>query len=379
MVYWFIVLLVILYIIIFALGINGKHQFQEPGIGTIITKFHGKGFANKKAFDVADLRFPEIEPFGAFIMTKEIKVRDQKIGDCVDFDNPCPCKEGQKCVDGYCQGKAWCPSLGDGNVDSPEGAETTVVTGLQHTVVEIQSGIAFPGIGNYFFVTGKSTGKNEFKNITLGDLLSRAEVVKVPETAAHGAALLQKRGFGVKIEDIIETGALIGVSFFWNCDVASTDCEPSIVVKRLDNGNCFVQKRGVHTKTGRDAILMYGIRILVESSGIGKKFSFVLFVIQIGSALALLRTASMAADFLMLQLYPKHRAEAYYKCKVIESPDYSDLQDRIDWVKRSNEEKKPLVKKTEHMDAGDDGPLTTKGRVLGPTRGGRGGLATSVL
>merc|ERR1719379_1186312 len=80
MIYWFIVTLVIMYIMIFALGIEGKHQYQEPGIGTVVTKFHGKGFANKKAYDAADLRFPEIEPFGSFIMTKEVKIAGQQIG-----------------------------------------------------------------------------------------------------------------------------------------------------------------------------------------------------------------------------------------------------------------------------------------------------------
>jgi len=50
---------------------KGKHQTQEPGIGTIITKFFGKAYnQDKLAFDHADLRFPEIEPYGAFIMTK---------------------------------------------------------------------------------------------------------------------------------------------------------------------------------------------------------------------------------------------------------------------------------------------------------------------
>ena len=39
-----IVLAVILYIIVIALGMNGKHQLQEAGLGTVITKFHGKGW-----------------------------------------------------------------------------------------------------------------------------------------------------------------------------------------------------------------------------------------------------------------------------------------------------------------------------------------------
>lgn len=380
MLYWTIVTLVILYIIIFALGMEGKHQYQEPGIGTVITRYQGKGFANKKAYDVADLRFPEIEPFGAFIMTKEIKVSGQTIGDCVDFDNPCPCREGVKCVDGFCEDKAYCPSLGDGNAEEAEGAEITTITGLEHTILEIMSGIAFPGIGNYFFVAGKSDGaKNEFKNITLADLLSRAQLPSKPP--APGSVIVEKPKIGVKIEEVVEKGALIGVSFFWNCDVSSTNCEPGVVIKRLDNGKGFSQKRSIHRSAGgkqeRDAILMYGIRILVESSGIGRQVSVVLFVIQVGSGLALLRVASMAADFMMLQVYPKHRTEAYYKCKVIETKDYSDLQDRLDLVQEAMQEGSPLLK--HHGREGESDQGRTTGEELGLGTGGRGGLAAGIL
>jgi len=377
MVYWSIVTLIILYIIIFALGMEGKHQYQEPGIGTVITRYHGKAFANKKAYDMSDLRFPEIEPFGAFIMTKEVKIVDQEVGECVDFDNPCPCREGAQCVDGFCKEKAWCPSLGDGNEDfqpeSAEGAEVTTMTGLEHTKLSILAGIAFPGLGNHFFVAGKKEApplppgvkpppipleektKNKFQDITLGDLLSQAQPP-------------------VKLEEVIDKGALIAVSFFWTCDVADLGCQPGVVIKRLDNGKGFSQKRAFHHSEGgaskRDAVLMYGLRILVESSGIGRQFSFVLLVIQIGSCLALLRTASMSADFMMLSLYPKVRRETYQNLKVEETRDYSDLQDRINLVQESQEEEGLLRAR------GDDVP---KGTSLGLGVGSRGGLAKNIL
>lgn len=362
MLYWAIVTLVILYIIIFALGMEGKHQYQEPGIGTVITRFHGKGFADGKVYDESDLRFPEVEPFGAFIMTKSVTVRNQKLGTCVDFDNPCPCRKEATCIDGFCQDKAWCPSLGDGNADKAEGGVVTTITGLEHTILELMTGIAFPGIGNYFFVTGKSTGAtNPFKNVTLKDLLAQAQPPQ-------------------KMEEIVETGALIGVSFFWNCDVLTTECEPSVVIKRLDEGKGFSQKRANHYtiggEDGRDAVLMYGIRILVDSSGIGRRMSFVLIVIQIGSGLALLRTASMASDFLMLQLYPKYRKDAYYKCKIIETKDYSDLQDRINLIQEATEEASPLLKQFKGRENGESAP---GGATLGLGPGGKGGLASSVL
>lgn len=361
--YWGIVTLVVLYIIIFALGMEGKHQYQEPGIGTVITRFHGKAFVEGKVYDEADLRFPEIEPFGAFIMTKAITVKGQTESTCVDFDNSCPCREGATCVDGFCEDKAWCPSIGDGNAKKPPGgAVIERVEGLQNTILEIMCGIAFPGIGNYLFVAGKTNAeRNPYRNITLGALLENAQPP-------------------VKIDEVLDTGALIGVSFLWNCDV-TVDCEPSIVIKRLDHGKGFVQKRVRHTSAGaetRDAIYMYGLRILVDSSGIGREFSFVLIVIQIGSGLALLRTASMASDFLMLKLYPKERQGAYEKCKIIESQDYSDLQDRINLIQQQKEQDKALL----NMRAGGGGRgggRSGGGVSLGLGPGGKGGMASTIL
>merc|ERR1719261_1300641 len=97
--YWSIVTMVIMYIIIFALGIEGKHQSQEPGIGTVITKYAGKAFDDEgKVYDAADLRFPEVEPFGAFIMTRMVSQRGQKVDKCTDYDSTCPCRDGTECV-----------------------------------------------------------------------------------------------------------------------------------------------------------------------------------------------------------------------------------------------------------------------------------------
>lgn len=290
-------------------------------------------------------------------------MKGQMLGNCIDYDNPCPCRVEAECVDGqYCKDAAWCPSLGEGNaLDPPKESVVETMQGLQHTVLQIMTGIAFPGIGNYFFVTGKSPGANNpYKNITLKELLSHAQPTPV------------------KLEDVLETGALISVSFFWNCDV-DVDCEPAVIVKRQDSGKGFVQKRVRHRTIGgqrtRDAIYMYGLRILVESSGIGRRVSVVLIVIQVGSGLALLRTASMAADFLMLSgIQNKVRRDAYYKCKVEETQDYSDLQDRINLV---NEQLKEREREKKTAAPGESTKSKKVSLGLGPGR--KGGLGSHIL
>lgn len=47
----------------------------------------------------------------------------------------------------------------------------------------------------------------------------------------------------------------------------------------------------------------FGLRFIVDSSGIGREISLVPIVIQLSSCLALVQIASMAADFLMVRMW----------------------------------------------------------------------------
>jgi hypothetical protein len=385
--YWAIVASVVLYVVVFAFSIEGKHQQQEPGVGTVLTKVRGKAYAGDKVFDPSDLRFPVIEPSGAFLLTRQVTLTQTK-GKCIDWDEPkpCPCDtdKGEVCTkakDGkeFCEVKTWCPSLGEHNAHSPPPeAKIDEVQGIDRLILKIMSGIAFPGIGNRFFVTGGSPGAtNQFKNISVGDLLKLSD----PPTQLN--------------KKLFDYGALIGVSFFWNCDV-SGDCEPSVVIKRLDSGQGFVQKRARYTRKAgvetREALYLNGLRILVDSSGIGRKASLVLAIIQVGSAIALIRVAAIIADFIMLNgieilgpnvvpMFPgglsigynKNRIESYYKCKVKETKDYSDLQDRIDLI--NDTKKRDTTSVTRAKGAASAGASV----VFGLGAGGRGGLASAVL
>mmetsp|Transcript_28468 Transcript_28468/g.68460 ORF Transcript_28468/g.68460 Transcript_28468/m.68460 type:complete len:439 (-) Transcript_28468:60-1376(-) len=380
--YWTIVGLIISYIFIFALMIEGKHQQQEVGSGTVVTKVKGKAFGtpypNKDneppvGYDVADLRYPEIDPQGAFIATKITTVKEQQIGECIDFDSRCPCRTKEKCKikppdgdgENYCyEEKAWCPSLGIGNVDKvasgdvPNG-NVMLISGIENMKLEIHAAIAFPNLGNRFYVAGKSnflglSHESPIRNISVGALLAMADPP-------------------LYMEDLQHTGAFIGVSVNWNCNVDDSDgCEPlQIVVQRLDSGDGFTQKRSKHYQSGgtwkRDATICHGLRILVDSSGIGRSVSLMLAVIQIGSCLALLRTAAIIADALMLSaIYSPNRKkrEAYYKCKVQETADYSDLKDRLNLIHDQAEETKKLLLAEQ------------KGKRTGPAGGG---IASTIL
>lgn len=370
--YWGIVLLVVMYIAMVAFNIEGKHAQNDPGFGTTITRFKGKAFVKGTGavFDQADLRWPAIEPQGAFIMTRRLVMKGQTVGECPDMDshNPCgqglaPCAGNAACEDGHCKVKGWCPSLGDLNQEEPPSeAVEEEFEGLEHTMFQIVTSITFPGIGNKMYIAGESSEKgNIFKNITLGGIIEMAEPP-------------------VKYEDLLKKGGLFGINFLWSCDV-NIPCEPTVVVKHLDGGQGFVQKRAFQRVDGgntvRDAYYMWGIRVLVESAGIGRRTSLVLIVIQLGSCLALLRTASIAADFLMLQLYSKEKKEAYYRCKVIETPDFSDLQDRINLVQAHQKAQAERAEMLGRRAAA--GSASGAGVPLGLGPGGRAGVGASIL
>jgi len=371
--YWGIVLGVVLYIVVFAFSIGGKHQDQRPGVGTVLTNIIGKTYAGGKVFDPADLRFPVIEPNGAFLLTRRIAVK-QKRGMCVDMDHPKqkPCGPGEKENGLYCEVKGWCPSIGDSNAEKPpKEAKVDRLMGVGSITLKIMAGINFPGLSEDFYVAGASPGaESQFKNITVDKLLSLA---KTPPKDQLAAMDTEKKDSGIKLDEaLVNSGALIGVSFFWNCETDHPPCEPSVLIKKLDSGQGFVQKRATYFRNNgeemREALYLNGLRLLVDSSGIGRKASMVLAVIQLGSAIALIRVAAIVADNIMLYSfqYTKDRRTAYYKCKVHETEDFSDLQDRIHRVNEAKGRNINSSKAGANVDLG-----------MGPF--GRAGMASSIV
>jgi len=371
LIYWSCITIIVLYIMIKAFGIDRRHQEADPGLGTVMMAFKGKAYAKgdtNRVFDAADLRYPVIEPSGAFITTKRIIMPNQKQGSCVNWDQPqeCPCSDGGVCNGDHCETQGWCPSLGDGNVDKPpKDAKVDEMEGLEDATLSIHAGIAFPFAGNYFFVASPKPGQPNLKNITIQELLSYA---RPP----------------LKLSDLTHTGALIGVNLMWSCELTTFRnlmgdlgdvptglgeeqqvCPFYLSVSRLDGGQGFVQKRSRRKGDKRDAIYSIGLRIIVESSGVGQRVSLVLIVIQMGSMFSLLKMAQIFTDFLMARCFPDRERNAYKKCKVEDTDDYSDLKDRIPEVVKQRNQYRPA----------SDAPA----QMLGLGAGGRAGSGTAVL
>lgn len=379
--YWSFVTTIVMYMVIVVFFMDSKHMERDPGVGTVLTMTSNfKAFSSNgnRAFDRADLRHPVVDPAGIFIMTRRVLLPGQTPGSCVDYDSPLNCNH-QDCT-GDCEGdqckvSGWCPSLGEHNVESPpEGAIIDVINGLENTVISLASGIAFPSLSDRFWVAGTTPHQpNMFKNVTLGKLLSMA---KPP----------------VVFQEVAQYGAVVGVSFYWDCAVTAVSCEPLVVIERIDSGVGFWQKKAMHKRVGgvdvRDASIMYGVRLLVDSSGLGRMAKGTLTIIQLGSGMSLLKIAVFLTDLVILHCKGKQvQRDAYARCKIQETKDFNDMQDQIDKVI----EEKSGIRSANAKTGADDlaskpvedvglGRSGAKMRVqLGLGAGGQGGMASSIL
>jgi hypothetical protein len=84
----------------------------------------------------------------------------------------------------------------------------------------------------------------------------------------------------------------------------------------------------------RDYYRWVAVKVFITSKGRGYKFSLIKTVIQIASALALIKLSTSISDFGMWYFTPgKERRELLRAFKVENSVDFSDKADRIDYIK----------------------------------------------
>lgn len=379
-IYWTSISVIVLYILMGCFAIDRRHQEADPGVGTVLTKVFGKAHLKGDTsivYDSIDIRNPVIEPAGAFIMTKRITVA-QKFGSCVDWDNPlpCPCKDGGVCNGDHCESQGWCPSIGNGNADKPPPeAKVEELEGLEDMIISIHAAIAFPYAGNYFYVATPGPKQPDLKKISLGGLLAEA---------------------GMKVTDVTQTGALIGVNLLWTCELSFLSlwtgdvptglgeqklyCPYHFSVVRLDGGGGFTQKRSRRKGDTREAFYNTGIRIIVESTGRGNRLSLVLVAIQVGSMFSLLKCATSLTDSIMVnkRIMGKKKADSCLDCKVENTEDYTDLKDRLDEVrklKQNYRNKGGSSRMVQRRGGGGQGGDLS----LSLGAGGRGGSGTAVL
>eukprot|EP00298_Acanthocystis_sp_HF-20_P010305 c18792_g2_i1.p1 GENE.c18792_g2_i1~~c18792_g2_i1.p1 ORF type:complete len:390 (+),score=137.78 c18792_g2_i1:23-1171(+) len=325
--------LIILYIILFVFVINEAYYEVEQSIGQVNIVVRGATFGKfdgtNVPFDAIDLKQPAVENGATFIITK-IEAIKQTRDECTNSEyscstaSDCPIIDGistQKCSKGFCVMSGWCPEL------TPDHQELKTIR-MEHVediILWFRSAITFPGIAPNSSFSSMNREEPTFAEDngstdawTLKELLDQAEA---------------------PVEAVKEDGAMLSIRLEWDCVVDKIGgCKsPTGQVRRLDEGKVrgfnYYSPEYVHDQTlnfGADTRILYkytGVRILVSSKGFGKKFSIMATILQFSSGLALLSVAKIVTDFLLLFVLPEK--EHYRRYKEEETPDFSDLRDKI--------------------------------------------------
>jgi hypothetical protein len=193
-----------------------------------------------------------------------------------------------------------------------------------------------PSVFFFFFfrIVFKKACPNRYDSAANATTNSRASIWKVKDILELAAA-----------QNVTRTGALIAGVFDYACDFnTGLECFPKVSFRRIDdptsNSSGFNYRRTVYSDTGavRDLYKWFGLRLVLITTGYGKKFVTIVPAIQnFGAGIALVAVATLIADFLVEYVLP-HRAW-YKKSKVKEVDDPSG--DELD----KNQEARALMRK----------------------------------
>eukprot|EP00299_Pterocystis_sp_00344_P015665 c7837_g1_i1.p1 GENE.c7837_g1_i1~~c7837_g1_i1.p1 ORF type:complete len:393 (-),score=86.57 c7837_g1_i1:687-1865(-) len=314
-----LMVLIVLYVILFAL-----FRFDDQHL----------------VVDALDLVDPPLE-HGALFVASRLENTKQTRGVCGNSDHECTedadCLKKEpvylgKCIDGLCQEMGWCPP-------SETASDDTQVFDFEHpenVTLWIKAAISFPHLApNKIFTTiTDSKPIYESENPEYGNAYYLSEILKEANVALKASKM---------------NGAMINLLMRWECDLETERgcASPILKANRLDVGKSqgfFFHDADYERKSGGTPstdIRFYsrriGYRLLISSKGTGTRTSIAAIILQVSSGLALLGAAKGATDFLMLMVLPQR--EYYRKYKEEETPDFSDLREKI---KEAEEETEAL-------------------------------------
>lgn len=298
--------------------IYGKqYQDSEVAVGTTNAKTQGLTYTNLSSvinfWDAGELVVPPHEPDATFITTNMWITYNQTQEQCA---SSMPCQSDEDCAgfytsegflagwctnEGFCAVNSWCPLE-----DEPEDPQWLGLYYISNFTIFVRNNAHWPGYGQRRdnVGSGLEPGKNFWSLRELLDLN------------------------GLNFEDIKVRGALLAMSFEWNCnfDLDPLQCSPDISMYRLDNPEGFSPgynfRRTLYQSSdpmepfqSRTLIKHYGIRIIFMTSGLGRRFSWSALFTSIGAGLGLLTISTLICDFASVRLCGKERSVAYAKTK----------------------------------------------------------------
>ena len=327
---------VLLYIVIYVFYMLQHYSVSVRATGYNYFRTEGKAYSytagsGTQVWDIGDMIYPEQDSSGFFIGIHLYRIREQTIGYCgksceVDEDCPdSPPHSKPKCLQsGKCEQINWCPSM---DSDHTEFIEEIEVNGFENVKTYIWTGIDFDALGSPDYISHKDNTQVPYPDdratvYNLGDILSEAGIDDM--------------------NDIRMSGAIVELKIYCDCDVEKNECTPKPQYERIDGDSKSVPiifNRAVHYYSSegveyRDYYRWVAVKVFITSKGRGYKFSLIKTVIQIASALALIKLSTSISDFGMWHFTPgKERRELLRAFKVENSVDFSDKADRIDYIK----------------------------------------------
>lgn len=326
--YYLIMLSILVYVIGYDLYWNQGYFVYEKARGIIATQNAGdvymvsSGKPGHRYFSADEIGYPNLENGNRFVATK-VTVHKQSRGVCEDKWMPCAddsdCSKhvNGECQDsGFCLEPSWCESSPPEIYELPTDSHLIwVKSAIQFIQLDKHKLFLSDMVEPRKYPSTKWNARKDFSDyntFSVRDILSKCEPP-------------------VRYEEISELGAAIEVQVIYNCNIADEKCKPKYQARRLDHifdlkdiGFGFQMARyQTQDHNMRELLNVRGVRIYFRTVGTGRKMSYIALVMRLSTGLALLATARIFSDFLMLNVFQFR--DKYYARKYIESPDFSDL------------------------------------------------------
>lgn len=313
--------MVLAYVVIYCQIVMEQYLEEEKSNGFMLSKVINPSFANITEgtgipFDVFESITNPGESGALFIPTRVIATRGQKqsgfcpnkaykcesAADCTDEFMSTP----PECNGGRCVRRGWCPpeELGGPNTEMFKIDAESYKVWFQGKVMFHQLDAT---VGNTEQTEPRVQGRNK-NTYWMHDILRMGRA---------------------SIEQVWKEGAVLSVQNIFKCNLMMDEadaCTTKLEVGLIDKQTGYNYKNNVYRKEKgevvRDSYHLYGIRLVIFSTGVGSRPSFSQIVLQCSQAIALLGCAATCADMFLQYVVPERKH--YIEEKIKTTEDFGD-------------------------------------------------------
>mmetsp|Transcript_65755 Transcript_65755/g.183142 ORF Transcript_65755/g.183142 Transcript_65755/m.183142 type:complete len:352 (+) Transcript_65755:91-1146(+) len=316
--FYFVNLLVIVYVIVYVFLIKEKYLETEKTSGWAFCKVMKPQLsAIGIEWDVYDRVTNPGEQGAVFIPTRVLITRGQTQGGFCESpvhncSRPLDCDIGNAEIQkkecspsGRCMRRQWCPAEDEKDRTITEMHEL----GIEDVELWFSTYVHYHTFGLDVSTTDESSPRH------------------YPHPRANTFRLLDiVRMANLDPLDFQENGAVLLINTIFTCNLDAHNCEFKIESQNIDTKTGYNHVHNhIYWEDGvrkRDTYRMYGIRLVILTTGIGFKTSFVQIMLQLSSAISLLSVAETVADFYLMYMVPERKH--YVEHKIIETEDFND-------------------------------------------------------